>query len=264
LRGARPARDGAARRAASPSSPAALDDLIVLPVELALWRAPTDNDGFKLLPELSERIGVGGQALRLWKQAGLDQIPADDLVEHRRDRSVSDDGMAVTYRHRVRVPAELVDLPRVGVRFSLPGRFHELRWFGRGPHENYPDRNAGAMLGVWTGNPETPPYLVPQDFGLRTETRWLECVDALTGDMVRVDVIEPHSLHMSATNFRSEDLYAAANQADLWPRDELVVHLDVAHRGLGTASCGPDVLPQYRLPAGAYAFSYRITVHPAE
>jgi beta-galactosidase len=39
-----------------------------------------------------------------------------------------------------------------------------------------------------------------------------------------------------------------------------VVHLDVAHRGLGTASCGPDVLPQYRLPAGTFTFAYRLTV----
>ena len=52
---------------------AAIDDLLVLPVELALWRAPTDNDGFKLMPELSERLGVGGQALRLWKEAGAAQ-----------------------------------------------------------------------------------------------------------------------------------------------------------------------------------------------
>ena len=264
LRAARRSRAGATRSAASASSSSALDDLLMLPVELALWRAPTDNDGFKLLPELSERLGVGGQALRLWKQAGLGHTPADELVEHRCDRSVSDDGLAVTYRHRVRVPAALADLPRVGVRFSLPGRFHELRWFGRGPHENYPDRNASAMLGVWTGNPDTPPYLVPQEFGLRTDTRWLECIDSLSGDMVRVDVIEPVALHVSATNFHSEDLFVAANQADLWPRDELVVHLDVAHRGLGTASCGPDVLPQYRLPAGDFSFSYRLTLHPAE
>ena len=67
---------------------------------------------------------------------------------------------------------------------------------------------------------------------------------------------------MSATNYRAEDLFVAANEADLWPRDELVVHLDVAHRGLGTASCGPDVLPQYRLPAGDYTFSYRLTLPP--
>jgi beta-galactosidase len=65
-------------------------------------------------------------------------------------------------------------------------------------------------------------------------------------------------MHVSATNYRARDLFAAANQADLRPRDELCVHLDVAHRGLGTASCGPDVLPRYRLPAGEYRFAYRL------
>jgi beta-galactosidase len=184
------------------------------------------------------------------------------LVDHRVDRSVSEDGRAVVYRHRVHVPAALADLPRIGVRFSLPGRFRDLRWFGRGPHESYPDRNASAMLGEWTGVPDLPPYLVPQEFGLRTDTRWLECTDSESGDVLRVDVLEPTALHMSATNYRAEDLFAAANEADLWPRDELIVHLDVAHRGLGTASCGPDVLPQYRLTAGDYSFSYRLSLPP--
>jgi beta-galactosidase len=186
--------------------------------------------------------------------------PAEQLVDHHCQRSVSDDGLSVVYLHRVDVPDSLVDLPRVGVRFSLPGRFRELRWYGRGPHENYPDRNASAMIGEWTGVPDLPPYLVPQEFGLRTDTRWMECTDPQMGERVRVDVVRPLSLHVSATNYRAEDLYVCANEADLWPRDELVVHLDVAHRGLGTASCGPDVLPQYRLPAGIFTFAYRLTV----
>jgi beta-galactosidase len=185
-------------------------------------------------------------------------------VDHRCDRSVSDGGLVATYRHRVRVPDALADLPRVGVRFALPGRFRDVRWFGRGPHENYPDRKSSAMLGVWAGNPDLPPYLVPQEFGLRTDTRWLECSDPLTGEVLRVDVLQPIGLHVSATNYRAEDLYVAANEADLWPRDELVVHLDVAHRGLGTASCGPDVLPGYRLPAGDFKFAYRLTVTPSK
>jgi beta-galactosidase len=250
------------RSTSSDASPSQIDELLVLPVQLALWRAPTDNDGFKLLPALSERLGIGGQALRLWKEAGLSDTPADQLVDHRYERSVADDGRAVVYMHHVRVPEPLADLPRVGVRFSLPGRFRDLRWFGRGPHENYPDRNASAILGTWSGKPDLPPYLVPQEFGLRTDTRWLECADPITGDVLRVDVLEPVALHMSATNYRAEDLYACGNEADLWPRDELVVHLDVAHRGLGTASCGPDVLPKYRLTSGDFAFAYRLSLSP--
>ena len=258
------AKRGAAKRAlasAAPNSP--IDDLLVLPVELAVWRAPTDNDGFKLMPPQSERVRLRGQALLRWQDAGVPDTPADRLVDHRFDRVVSDDGLVVQYRHDVYVPDSLADLPRVGVRFSLPGRFRDLRWFGRGPHENYPDRNASAMLGVWNGVPDVPPYLVPQEFGLRTDTRWLECADPMTGEVLRVDVLQPEAMHISATNYRAEDLFACANQADLWPRDELVVHLDAGHRGLGTASCGPDVLAQYRLPAGNYSFSYRLSLSPA-
>jgi beta-galactosidase len=250
------------RRAAVVRSEAAktlIDDLLTLPVELALWRAPTDNDGFKLMPELAQRLRIGGQALKHWQQAGVDDSPADRLVDHRIERSVGADG-SVSYRHRVVVPESLADLPRIGARFGLPGRFDQLRWYGRGPHENYPDRRTGAVLGTWEGRPDEPPYLVPQEFGLRCDTRWLECVDSKSGETLRVDVLEPIALHVSATNYRAEDLYVAANEADLRPRDELVVHLDVAHRGLGTASCGPDVLPQYRLPAGTFTFAYRLSL----
>jgi beta-galactosidase len=67
-------------------------------------------------------------------------------------------------------------------------------------------------------------------------------------------------LHCSATHYRSADLFAASTHTELVPRPEVIVHLDVAHRGLGTASCGPDVLPQYRLAAGRYRFAYRLSV----
>jgi beta-galactosidase len=153
----------------------------------------------------------------------------------------------------------MADLPRIGVTFALPAAFSQVRWFGRGPGENYPDRNAGSMVGVWQSTPDDPPYLVPQEFGLRTECRWFEFVDPAGGRTLRVDALQPHALHVSATHFTAHDLFAATTETELRPRPELIVHLDVAHRGLGTASCGPDVLPQYRLPAGDYSFSYRIS-----
>jgi beta-galactosidase len=135
-----------------------------------------------------------------------------------------------------------------------------LRWFGRGPGENYPDRNSGSTLGVWEGAPDEPPYLVPQEFGLRTDCRWFEFIHAAGGRTVRVDVLQPLTMHMSATHFTAHDLYAAATETELRPRPELIVHLDVAHRGLGTASCGPDVLPQYTIPPGRHQFAYRLSV----
>jgi len=252
-----------------------IDRTLVAPVTLTLWRAATDNDGFKLMPDLSKRLGVGGQALVRWQEAGVDRLPAEELVQHTWTRREVDGG--VEYHHDVTVPAALADLGRVGVQFALPSRFRQLRWFGRGPGENYPDRHAGSPLGIWTGAPDESPYLVPQEFGLRTDCRWFECIDPAKGHTLRVDVLSatvpvgsttsptghapvPAVMHCSATHFTADDLFGATTHTELSPRRELIVHLDAAHRGVGTASCGPDVLPQYRLAAGLYRFAYRLSL----
>ncbi len=237
-----------------------IDDLLVSPIELALWRAPVDNDGFKLMPELAARIRVGGHGLTQWIEAGLDAQPSDSLVQHETWRDVSADGNSVIVRHLVDVPEHLADLPRIGVTFALPGRFDRLQWFGRGPHENYPDRKSSATIGVWDGAPDLPPYLVPQEFGLRCDCRWFDCIDQTSGQRLRIESLQPAGLHISAINFSADDLTRAANEADLVARDELVVHIDVAHRGLGTASCGPDVRPEYRISSGRFSFAYRLSL----
>ncbi|MFZ9291248.1 MAG: glycoside hydrolase family 2 TIM barrel-domain containing protein [Ilumatobacteraceae bacterium] len=245
--------------AAAPAAPQPADGVLAEPVEVWLWRAATDNDGFKLLPELRRRIRVGGGALERWLEQGVDRRPAGELVRATVERTVADDG-AVTYRHRIVVPARLAGLPRVGVRFALPARYATMRWYGRGPHENYPDRRGGAMLGVWSGPPDAMPYLVPQEYGLRTDVRWWECRDEAAGEVVRIEALDPVSLHVSATRHRTEDLHAAANAADLRPSPRIWVHLDAAHRGLGTASCGPDVAPRHEVAAGVHEFAWRRSV----
>ena len=263
----------AAAKGRSPAAPLVddrardVDEALIAPVTLTVWRGPTDNDGFKLIPDLSKRLGVGGRALVRWQETGVDRLPADQLVQHTCARREVAGG--VEFHHDVTVPEELADLARVGVQFALPARFDQLRWFGRGPGENYPDRNAGSPLGIWSATPDESPYLVPQEFGLRTDCRWFECTDSGSGHTLRIDVLSattptrrsgPAVLHCSATHFTADDLYAAATHTELTPRSELIVHLDAAHRGLGTASCGPDVLPQYRLAAGRYRFAYRLSV----
>ncbi len=234
--------------------------------ELALWRAPTDNDGLKLKADRLGVPGVGGPTLERWLGQGLHHLPAESLVAHTSRRVVTDNGLE--FHHTVVVPDELADLPRVGVRFALPARFTRLRWCGRGPHENYPDRNRSALLGVWEGEPDELPYVMPQEFGLRTDSRWIECIDPRRGEVLRIDVLQPSArhlatLHWSATHHTADDLWPAAHAADLTPRKELVVHLDAAHRGLGTASCGPDTLAQYQVQPGTYRFSYRVSARRA-
>ena len=245
------------RRTPTERRVAAADGLVT--PRLQLWRAATDNDGFKLMPE-KRRRRAPNVALHRWQEAGIDVRPAEELVAH--DVRVEHDEHGVIYHHVVDVPEELADLPRVGVSFELPRRFDRVRWRGRGPHENYPDRNRSAIVGIWEGPPDESPYLVPQEFGLRTDCDWFEVIESAGGRSVRVEAVEPTTLHVSATRHTPAELFAASNDADLSPRDGLVVCVDTAHRGLGTASCGPDVLPANRLPAGRFEFSYRISVGP--
>ncbi len=232
-------------------------ELFTAPV-LNLWRAPIDNDGFKLMPEFSERRKVGGQALRRWQQAGLDSRVADELVNH--EVNMEHDRSGITYHHIVNIPDELSDLPRVGVIFELAKRFCRVRWNGRGPHENYPDRQSSAMIGIWEQPPDELPYLVSQEFGLRCDCRWIELIDPARRETLHVDILQPARMHFSAVWHRPHDLYEAATQPDVRRREALVVCLDAAHRGLGTASCGPDVLPRYQIKAGCYEFAYRLSL----
>ncbi len=224
---------------------------------LHLWRSPIDNDGFKLMPDLGRRLRVGGTSMERWENAGVDMADPESLVDH--DMTVSVDGEATMFRHVVDVPDSMADLPRIGVTFPVPDRFRTVRWYGRGPLENYPDRRSGALLGVYDGVPDESPYLVPQEFGLRTDCRWFELVDPDTGDVMRIEAVEPAALHISATWHTDADLFEATTATELHRRDHLTVNIDVAHRGVGTASCGPDVLPQYVIQPGRYEFAYRIS-----
>ena len=103
--------------------------------------------------------------------------------------------------------------------------------------------------------------LVPQEFGLRTDCRWFELIESATGRVFRIDAVDA-PFHASAVHHLPSDLFRAVSDDELIRRDEVVVCLDTAHRGLGTASCGPDVAPAYRLAAGPYTLAYRLSLRP--
>ncbi len=237
----------------------AVDVLLGGPPRLRLWRGPTDNDGFKLMPGLSTAMAIGGKALWRWLDQRIDRVSADDLVDHRVTSYVDVDG-GVVHEHVVVVPEGLEDLPRIGVVFELPAGFDTVRYHGRGPAENMPDRNAGAMLGVWEGPVDELPYIVPQEFGLRTDCRWMEVVRSRDGRRLRIEALRPTALHMSVVHHDDHDLFAAADVTELVRHDGVFVHVDVAHRGVGTASCGPDMHPRHAIPSGEHRFAYRLTL----
>lgn len=99
------------------------------------------------------------------------------------------------------------------------------------------------------------PYVMPQENGHKTDVRWL----MLRGsDGHGLMVVGEPLFEFSVSHFTDNDLFAARHTCDLKPRPEVLLNLDTAMRGLGTASCGPDTLEQYRLLASEYQFTYRL------
>jgi beta-galactosidase len=99
------------------------------------------------------------------------------------------------------------------------------------------------------------PYIRPQENGGHADVRWLELTDA-GGAGLRIELDEPRQV--SVSHLRAADVAAATHDIDVVPVTETVIHLDAAHRGLGTASCGPDTLPEYRLDAGTYRWAWTL------
>jgi beta-galactosidase len=246
-------------------------ELLSAAPRLSLWRAPTDNDR------------IAGLTAR-WREWGVDRLTrtlkgvvreADGVVVTAEIRAASGiaveheqrfealEGGGVRVRETVRIPDELADLARVGlVAETVPGLEH-VEWFGRGFIESYPDRRRGAAVGRWrsTVSELYVPYVRPQENGGRADVRWLAVTDE-RGRGIRLAFDRP--CQVSATHFRAEDLATARHDVELTPRSETVIHLDVAHRGLGTASCGPDTLPEYRVGPGTYRWSWvLVPVGPA-
>ncbi len=244
---------------------------------LQIWRAATDNDGIK------GWSGQQGKPLGRWLAAGINDLemtPPAVLARRARDgrMSVEIEQLATcrggSIRHRqefgfagdgeilVRnvIETDVPDLPRAGVRMILPPEFESLAWFGRGPHENYCDRKRGAWIGRFEGTVtgQYVPYIMPQEHGNKTEVRWFR-LQSDSGESVEFSA-ESGLFEFSASHHTAEDLFAARHTIDLTPRPEVVVNIDAMQRGLGTASCGPDTLPQYRLEPGRIAFDYRIRV----
>lgn len=266
-------------RAATPVGSAVLPDsavevdedgLLVHPLltaapVLSLWRTPTDNDE------------LGGMAVR-WRAWGLD-APERKLVDVRReDGSVTVVAEYATLAGAVRheqvftrveggvrieetaqLPAALDDVPRVGSVFETVAGLDVLEWYGQGPWESYPDRSTGAPVGHHSLPVDElfTPYLRPQESGGRHGVRrfTLSAPDA-TGCAVALD--EPRQV--TVTRYRAADLAAATHHDELVPRPGCVVHLDAAHRGVGTASCGPDTSPGHLVPAGTHRWSWTLRV----
>ncbi|MDR0599538.1 MAG: hypothetical protein LBG84_05580 [Treponema sp.] len=146
-------------------------------------------------------------------------------------------------------------IPRIGLYGSMPGSMDYVRWYGRGPGECYRDSKTGSLLGVYESTVEALhfPYAVPQENGNRTDARYVSFYSA-GGMGLLVEAAE--TLNFTAHHYTLEDCIKAKHETELKRREDIWFHLDQAHHGLGSASCGPDALPRHSLTPGPFAWEW--------
>jgi beta-galactosidase len=154
------------------------------------------------------------------------------------------------------------ELPRMGVRMQLDGALENFAYYGRGPWENYVDRQTGSDIGYYesTVTDQYVPYVRPQENGNKCDVRWAAFTDK-SGQGVLFSFLTP--LSVTATHFTSEDLDGARHRNGQErivnfpvPRKEVCLSLDIGQTGLGGASCGPTPLDKYILRAQPFEYTY--------
>ena len=240
---------------------------------LQVFRAPTDND-------LRSSYFTGDNG---WLQTGLDQLSGcvtsittetassgeiSILVEkqwrgkkgtgfiHLCRYTVLPNG-CIYLDHEIQPFGNLPVLPRIGVQMKVSEELENITWYGRGPHESYPDRKAGAPIGRYasTVTDQFVPYIKPQENGNKEELRWLALFNSSNEGILFVADVP---LAASVLHYTAHDLAEAKNDKDLTPRKEAVVSIDYKQNGLGNRSCGPEVMEKYKLYPQLVKFRFRI------
>jgi beta-galactosidase len=261
------------------------EEMLKSPLALNFWRAPVNNDEGAQLD----------RHLKVWREAGIRATATSVKVRKGAGAVVVTSEISVpagqstaTVVYRVfgsgqiavecafRPQGDLPMIPRIGMVARISPDQAVWTWYGKGPHENYADRQSGAWTTIHSG---MVPMLFhrygdPQEAGNRGDIRWATFTKPGGGVGLRIDATGEHLLGVTAYPFAVEEIELARHPVDLIARDFITVAIDHRQMGVGgTNSWGQWPLPKYRIePQGTYNWSFMIglpeappvLIHPAQ
>lgn len=239
------------------------------------WRAPVDNDFGSNMPVT---LGVWRTAHhnRKVEKVQLSHESSDSLVVEVH-QILSDIGANYHLKYIVLGDASVVlqssidfsntmlpELPRFGMRMELSKDFSSIKYFGRGPYENYNDRHTASFTGLYTSSvaEQYSNYIRPQENGYKTGVKWVELSNT-AGNKIRVNALdEPISvsaLHNHTEDFDPGTTKKQQHSSDITHRNLTVLHIDHLQRGVGgDNSWGALPHDEYRLLQKKYSYRYHI------
>jgi len=239
----------------------------------SFYRAPLDNDWI---------CNNGNSYESRWKAAGLDRLvrkvvwgkstespgffgyfSGTELTGTDSERPIqcensfellADGGLFV--QQTVEIPRSFPVVPRVGMGLVMPAGFENVKWYGRGPWENYVDRKSAARVGEYAtrvGEMLTE-YIVPGECGGREDARWLEIRNA---EGVGLRFEGSPVFHFSALHAGDAELERATHFHEIELCAETHVHIDALHMGVGgDTGWTPNVHPEYLIQPGIYRWAF--------
>lgn len=250
------------------------EELLHGPLEPSFWRATTDNDRRGWREQLDPwRQAAANRQVRQVSASRLSAGGIEIFVEgtlpvgrsaYRTVYTVLPGGVVEVDHTLTPAGAEVPPaIPKVGMAMRIPQRYSQMSWYGRGPQENYTDRERGILLGRYSGPIDSlwVNYPYPQENGNRGDVRW---VAFTADDGSGLMAVAETTLSVSAWPYSLQDLEQATHTDELPRRDYYTVNLDYRQQGVGgTDSWSPNAraLPPYRLQASR-SYQYRYYLRP--
>ena len=237
------------------------------PMELNIWRAPTDNDMYiksewkkahydrAYTRAYTTEVVQGRHGVKIISHASVVAKTVQKILDVMIAWKIDDIG---------RIDADIVvtkddefpDLPRFGVRMFLDKKLTDARYFGMGPQESYRDKHQAASHGLYRANVGDlhEDYIRPQENGSHYDCEYVELNNSRYGIVVSAE----NAFSFNASYYTQEELEKKTHNYELTESDSVVFCVDYALNGIGSNSCGPVVLDQYRFDDVLFRFQFTL------
>ena len=237
------------------------------PMELNIWRAPTDNDMYiraewekahydeAYTRAYSEQILQNKFGVMIMCHAGVVAPTVQKLIDVEIMWKIDGAGRITAGITAVK-DEELPDLPRFGIRMFLDKKLSEAAYYGMGPQESYRDKHRAASHGLFRSSVQElhEDYIMPQENGSHYDCDYVELSNLRYG----IAVAAEHTFSFNASYYTQEVLTQTKHNYELTEADSTVLCIDHAQNGIGSNSCGPVVLDEYRFSENEFRFDFTL------
>ena len=237
------------------------------PMELNIWRAPTDNDMY--IKKEWKKAHYDAAYTRAYRIEVLQNKHGVFIMEHvavladtvqkildvEMTWKINEDGKIEAVIEVVK-DKEFPELPRFGIRMFLNKKMNEVTYFGMGPQESYRDKHQASCHGLFRSKVAQmhEDYIRPQENGSHYDCDYVE----ITSGQYGIAAVSNDSFSFNVSVYTQEELERASHNYELEESDSTVFCMDYAMNGIGSNSCGPDVLDKYRFAEEAFRFQFEL------